>query len=349
LHAHYVRHGKQNLADLLVERAPADVARMLVAGHTEDGVFDVAVAAAELRGRSDGIAVAKAVRAAAHGGKGRLGAAGARAASPMLDDWLAPDLYTRELRELLAATGHLLDAVVPFETLGIRTRPFVHHDDLAVRARSIAEAHGVSHLELVIANTLSATVLPMSMSPVVLCVGAPLLDPSMVALFDLSVHRAMALVRTRTAALARIAPIDQAPTLAAYLRLHDPTLAVAHADPARVAEIEALLHKAGAVVAAAPEHSARARAVMESVGMRGASLGATATAWSWHIATLATGDLGLVFDAMSLATSAVGAPTAETERLRWLGKHVEARELLGFLVGEAYLEARARLAMVTPI
>ncbi|MBM4357244.1 MAG: hypothetical protein FJ096_03960 [Deltaproteobacteria bacterium] len=349
LHTHYVQHGKRALADALVERAPADLSRMLVAGHTEDGIFDVAVTAAELRGRSDGIAVARAVRAAAHGGKGRLGAAGGRAASPTLDDWLAPEPFGPALRELLAATGHVLDALVPFDSLGIRTRPFVHHDELAARAREIAAAHGVPNVELVIANTLSATVLPVSTSPVVLCVGAPLLDPSMSALVDLCIHRAMTLVRTRTAALTRIAPIDQVPTLAAYLRLHEPALEVPGTDPSRVAEIEATLRSAGGDRFVAAQHAELARAALEVVGARGAALGATATAWSWHVATLATGELGLVFDAMSFATSAVGAPSSEAERLRWLGKHVEARELLGFLVGEAYLEARSRLGMVSPL
>lgn len=348
LHAYYLRHGKRALADTLLERVPQEVTRHLLAGRTEEGLFDTAVVLAELRGRSDGVAVARAIRSSAHGGAARLGGAGARGAHPSLDDVVAPEAFSAELRELLAATGHVLEAAVPFEAIGLRTRPLTQHDAHVARAKEIASSHGIAGLELVVASTLSATIVPVSTVPVVLCVGAPLLDPSNLALFDLCLHRALTLVRTRTAALARVAPIDEWAVLAAYLRLHDPELAIDGVDGGRLEELGARMRAHAAGVRVEPQHVELARKAYAALGSRGLAVGASAVAWSWHVATLCVGDLALVFDAMAFATSAVGAPVGEAERLRWVGKHLEARELLGFLLGTRYLEARARLGLLVP-
>jgi tetratricopeptide (TPR) repeat protein len=348
LHGYYLRHGKRALADALLERTPAELARLLVAGRTEDGVFDALVAMAELRGRSDGVAVARTIRTAAHGGAGRLGGAGARGAHPSLDDLVAPEVFSAELRELLAATGHALDGATPFDGLGLRTRPLSVADPSVTRAREIASAHGLSSVDLVVANTLSPTIVPVSVSPVVLCVGAPLLAPAQRAQFELCVHRALTLVRTRTAALARTAPIDEGPVLAAYLRLHDPSLSVEGVDAGRLEELMARMRAHAPDLKVDARLASLARRAFESLGARHPALGASAVAWSWHVATLCVGDLGLVFDAMGYTTSSVGAPAREAERLRWLGKHLEARELLAFLVSVPHLEGRARLGLLVP-
>ncbi|MBM4376685.1 MAG: hypothetical protein FJ095_16505 [Deltaproteobacteria bacterium] len=348
LHGYYTRHGKRALADALLERTPGELARFLVAGRTEDGVFDAIVAVAELRGRSDGVAVARTIRSAAHGGPGRLGGAGARGAHPSLDELVAPEVFSSDLRDLLAATGHALDGASPFDGLGLRTRPLAASDPHVARAREIAAAHGLASVELVFANTLSPTIVPVSVSPVVLCVGAPLLDPSQRLQFELCVHRALTLCRTRTAALARTAPIDEWPVLAAYLRLHDPSLPVDGVDAGRLEELTARMRAHAPDLALDARLAGLARRVFESLGSRHPAVGAGAVAWSWHVATLCIGDLGLVFDAMGYTTSSVGAPSREAERLRWLGKHAEARELLAFLVSGPHLEARARLGLLVP-
>jgi hypothetical protein len=350
LHAFYLRQSKRGLAEGVLERIPLEVARLVVAGRLEPAVFDMAKAVAELRGRTDAVAVAEAVMAAAHGGDARLGAAGARAANGSLDDQFAPEVFGPELRELLAATGYILDAAAPFDSRAMRTRPLTHHDELVARAREIAAHHGLGEVDFVLANALPAVVMPVSMWPAVFCIGAPLLDPGNAPLFDLAFHRAANLVRTRTAALARTAPIAQWPLFAAYLRMHDPSIVVAGVEPAKLAEFEAAM-RAAAPADFAPDarQCALARYVFESIGVRGSSLGANALAWSWHVACVAGGDVGLALEAMAVAAGPQTLPPAGEERLRWLAKHLEARELLGFLIGDPHLEVRSRLGLLVPM
>ena len=349
LHAFYVRQSKRGLADALLERTLHELSRLLVSGRMDDGVFEIAKAVAELRGRVDGIAVAEAVRTAAHGGPSRIGAAGVRATDRGLDDLLAPEVFGPEFRELLAATGGLLDAATPFDSRAMRTRPLTHHDDLIVRAREIAAQHGLPDVDFVVANALSATIVPVSMSPAVFCVAAQLLDADNSALFELAFHRAATLVRSGTAAFARTAPIDQFAVLVAYLRLHDPTIVPMGVDLAKVAEVESRMRAVAQSFVAEPRLVALARYVFDSIGLRGSSLGGSAAAWSWHVTAVAVGDISLTLDAMALATAAAALPASGGERLRWLAKHSEARELFGFLVSDAHLEVRTRLGLIVPM
>lgn len=349
LHAFYVRQSKRGLADGLLERTLVELSRLLIAGRLDEGVFDIAKAVAELRGRVDGVAVVEVVRTAAHGGSSRIGAAGRRAGQHDLDGLLAPEVFTPELRELLQATGHLLDAATPFDSRAMRTRPLTQNEEFVTRAREIAKQHGLSEIDFVVANALPATVVPVSMSPVVFCVAASLLDSASVAFVELAVHRAAVLVRTRTAALARTSPIEQWPVLAAYLRLHEPKLVPLNVDPTKLDELEARMRGATPSFVPDPRLAALARTVFDSMGHRGSSLGGSGLSWSWRVAAMAHGDIGVTLDAMALAVGTTPLPQAGLDRIRWLTKQPEARDLFGFLVSDAHLAVRSRLGLIVPM
>jgi len=85
--------------------------------------------------------------------------------------------------------------------------------------------------------------------------------------------------------------------------------------------------------------------VVGSLGSRASQLATALNQWANRAALLAVGSPLTAVRALALASNAE-LPAAGPERLRWLGRHAEARDLAIFSVTEAYIEARKRLGVV---
>jgi hypothetical protein len=80
--------------------------------------------------------------------------------------------------------------------------------------------------------------------------------------------------------------------------------------------------------------------------MRASTLGAMALAWANRTALLAVGDPNAALQAIAWSHGAKdGAPASSDERVAWLCRTHEAKDLLTFGIGDTYAEARDRLGL----
>jgi tetratricopeptide (TPR) repeat protein len=339
----YHREGKPELADTLLERAAADVQRSLAAGRFEEPLFVLSVAVAEMRGQHDLATASKATLAAIAGQPAATLGGGFGAADPALDELLAPEVFSLGLRKLLAATGTLIEAAAPFDLRSLRAKPPSGHDPLLARTRQIAAAYGVLDVEVVVTGSLGTSVVAASLEPPVLCFGNSVLELERGDLGEFLIHRAVKLLQTRTAVFARTAPIDLWPMLAAYLKVHDPGIALLGADPGKVEDYYQRMHALGGR-AVDPQLKLVASEVAQSIGNRAANLHASACSWGSRTALLAMGDPYLALDAIAVANNQ-SMPLSTAERLRWITRQAEARDLVAFSISDAYASLRARLGL----
>jgi hypothetical protein len=81
--------------------------------------------------------------------------------------------------------------------------------------------------------------------------------------------------------------------------------------------------------------------VVGSIGSRASQLATALNQWANRTALLAVGSPLTALRALALSASAE-LPPEGAERLRWIARHADARDLLTFSVSEQYAEARAR-------
>jgi hypothetical protein len=86
--------------------------------------------------------------------------------------------------------------------------------------------------------------------------------------------------------------------------------------------------------------------VAGSIGMRASTLGAMALAWANRAALLAIGDPNAALQAIAWSHgSAQGAPMKPDDRVAWLARTHEAKDLMTFSISDAYAEVRERLGL----
>jgi hypothetical protein len=172
--------------------------------------------------------------------------------------------------------------------------------------------------------------------------GTALLEAPQAEPREFLIHRALKLLQTRTAPLVRTAPIDLWPLLAAYLKLHSPSFAPQGVDQRRLGQYHQRM--APHARPADPKVSRLAAEVIANIGNRASSLNSASAAWGSRAALLAMGDPHVALTAVAWATgNPQGPPEHGEERVKWISRKAEARDLVVFLVGEEYERARAAL------
>ena len=346
LYEFYVRNEKVSVADTLLERAAADVRRGLGAGRFERPLFGLAAMVARMRGQHDAANMARATLAAIEGVRESVGGADLAAGSQQLDERLAPDVFNLAFRSLLGATASLLDDAVPYDLNALRAKPLPPEAaSVLARTREIAGAYGLSQINAFVTSTLGAVCVPGRVEPPTLVFGLPLVKSERSDVREFLIHRAVKALQSRTAALARTAPIDLWPLVAAYLKTHNPSYEPVGADPAKLNQFFERL-KAVAPTPLDAQLIRWAGEVADTIGNRGASLNTAANAWGSRAALLATGDPYLGVEAIAWAMGkADDLPQSGAERVRWVGRQAEARDLIVFSVSEEHAELRRGLDM----
>ncbi len=345
LYAYYQRNGQEPAAGILLDRASADVRRGLGAGRFEAPLFAMAQTVAELRGQADAAEIAQATLGAITGEAAYIEGGGLLAAQAELDDDTAPDVLTLPFRQLLRATGDVMDEATPFDLSSVRAKPLPpQNSDVEERTREIAAAYGLHSVEIVATNALGRVCIPARAEPPTLCFGLPLVTAPETDVREFLIHRALKVLQTRTAALSRTAPIDLWPMVAAYLQLHDVTFEPQGVDANKVKTFKERM--ARAMPPPDPAVSDLAREVIGSIGNRASSLNTITNAWGARTGLLALGDPNLALQAIAWASgNAQGPPTSGPERVRWIGRQAEARDLIVFSVSEGYANARTKLGV----
>jgi hypothetical protein len=340
------RAGKGAAVTLLLDRTASDARRALSTGRFELGLFTTLAAVARLRERGEAAAIAEATLAAVEGRPSELPAAGTRAADSGLDDAIAPDLLTPAFRALLAKAGEVLDAGVPIDLKGLRVMPLpLSSSGPYAETKDLARAFGLAEVEVFVSPALGAVCVPASSYPPQIVIGQPLLSSSEDAVRRFLLTRALKIVRAKACALSRSAPIDLLPLVNAFLLLFAPDWQPTQADNAKLRDMHARLSRAKPA-RLDPEIGALTLEVIGSLGNRTSTLHTVVNGWGNRVALLACGDLSTALSAIARAAGHSSGPAATgPERVTWIGRNAEARDLVVFTMSEAYAEVRAKLGV----
>lgn len=341
------RTGQAPAAHVLLDRAVADARRALSTGRFEPYLFGTLATVAMLRDRPDAARVAQSIVAALDGADAlTLDGAALRAGDLSLDDLLAPDVLTPAFRDLLRSTGPLLDTAVPYDLTSIRATPLpVAHAALGEEIRQIAAAYGILALHVQVSGVLGSVCVAASAHPPTLVLGQALVTSPRADVREFLVHRAMKVLQANAAVLSRTAPIDLWPLVAAYLRTLVPSFSPPGVDAAKLGDWQSKLAK----VAPPPgdaQTSLLATDVIGTIGNRASMLNTIVNGWGDRTALLAVGDPNVALSGIAAAGGHLNAPPPSgKERVTWIGRNTEARELVVYAVSDAFAELRARLGL----
>ena len=86
--------------------------------------------------------------------------------------------------------------------------------------------------------------------------------------------------------------------------------------------------------------------VIGSIGNRASTLNTAINGWGARAGLLAVGDPNVALTGIAWAGGHTNQPPAAgKDRLTWIGRNAEARELIVFSVSDGYSDARARLGL----
>ncbi len=339
----YQRTNQAQAATVLLDRAVTDARRALGAGRFEPYLFSTLATVAELRGKIDAARVAKIAVSALEGEDALLEGVGGTAGDPALDDLLAPEVITPAFRELLVRVGPVLDTAVPFDLAAIRATPLPPQQaDMADEVQSLAGFYGLTDVRVLVSAALGAVCVPATAHPPTLVFGQALVAAPRAEVRTFLVHRALKVLQINAGAFARTAPIDLWPLLAAFLRAYSPSFAPQGVDAGKLNDFYGRVTRAMGGKPD-PQLGILAADVIGSIGNRASTLGTAVNGWGNRTGFLAVGDANAALAGIAWSSGNTNAPPPSgKDRLTWIGRNAEARELMVFTVSDAFAAARTR-------
>ncbi|HEY0463985.1 MAG TPA: hypothetical protein VGC79_07240, partial [Polyangiaceae bacterium] len=340
------RHGETRATQVLLDRAATDARRALATRRFEPGFFEVLATVAELKSAGDSALVARATLAALHGEEVPVPAAGPIAGDPRLDELLAPELVSPPLRALLQKSGDVLDAAYPVDLRTMRAQPLpASAAAFTSYVQQVASSFGVRALEVLSSPTLGAVCMPVGGATPQLVFGQALLDSEDDAARYFLMIRCLKILQGKAATLSRTAPIDLWPVLAAYLSIFAPNWIPQGVEAKKLGEAQRRIQSM-----MPPKFDddvpVLALEVIGAIGNRASLLGTALHQWGNRTALLSAGSLVASLRGVSFAVGQPGGPPKDgAERVKWIVRNPEARDLATFCVGEQYAEARTRLGL----
>jgi hypothetical protein len=300
-------------------------------------------AVAELRGAHDAASLATATLMALSGEDMPVSATGQAAGDIRLDDHLAPDLVTPALRSLLKKAGDVLDAAFPVDLRAIKAAPLpVNSQAFVAFVQNVGQSFGLRGLEVLVSPSLGPVCMPVSTNPPVLVFGQALLDHTDDAARFFLLMRCLKILQGRAAALARTPPIELPAVTSAFLALFAPNWTPQGVDAKKLSEAQAKLQQAmrGRLDDDVP---VLALEVIGSIGNRMSQLGTAIHQWGDRTGLLAVGSPNAALRGLALVAGQLAGPPSGPERVKWVIRNPEARDLAVYSVSEPYAEARGRL------
>lgn len=339
----YQRHGEDAALKVLLDRAANDARRALSTGRFDAGFFRLSATVSELRGNADGALIARATLAALEGGAPiAIQGAGAAGGAPALDDVLAPDLLSPPLRSLLAKAGDALDAAYPLDLRSIRAQMLpAEAGDIKAQLQQLGATFGVHNIEVFVSPNLGLECTAVSTAPPQLVIGQELLQTEDAAVRFFLLFRALKTLQGHAAALSRTAPIDLAPVFTAFLSVFADNWTPQGVDAKKFAVAKQRIAQA------LPRNldndvPVLALEVIGALGNRATQLGTAIHEWGNRTALLGIGDPMACLRGISLSAQGAPIPESGPDRLKWIQRNPEARDLAVFSVSDRYTEARKR-------
>lgn len=337
------RHQSGAPRGLILERAGKDARRHLDGGHIDPALLDTLGRVARLSHSADEAAACFHARAAFLGEDAEaLEAAGTDGLRSQIEDALSPRGLSAALRSVLRKTGAAMDSSISVDLGALGARPLLE-GDTASRVAELATAMAWPSVELFVSNQVGARCLSVSSHPPRLVVGSeiealPTLSREYLLL------RAFKLQQMGAGAIARSKEEDRWPLLAALLHLFCPHWQPPLVDSRKVAKARALLEQGLARVGYDDDVPMLALEAIGALGGQVHGLGDAPRILANRASLVGVGSLAAVFDAMAAGEGKRIAPTGPS-RFRWIESHPEARDLVLFMTGPAYTDARALLGL----
>ncbi|HVY27811.1 MAG TPA: tetratricopeptide repeat protein [Polyangiaceae bacterium] len=339
------RAGEQRAATVLLDRAATDARRALATGRFDPALFEMLAAVAELRGASDAASLATATLMSLTGEDMPVAATGQAAGDARLDDQLAPDLITPALRALLKKAGDLLDAAYAVDLRAIKAAPLpAGAQPFVAFVQNVAQSFGLRGLEVFASPALGPVCMPVSANPPIIVFGQTLLDHSDDAARFFLLMRSLKILQGRAAALSRIPPIELPAVVSAFLSLFAANWTPQGVDAKKLSEAQAKLRQAMRT-RLDDDVPVLALEVIGSLGTRVSQLGTALLQWGDRCGLLAVGSPNAALRGLALAAGQLAGPPPGPERVKWVIRNPEARDLAVFSVSEAYADARSRLGV----
>jgi tetratricopeptide (TPR) repeat protein len=339
------RHGNEKPLELLLDRAIKDTGRALRTGRFSRDIFSALETVAILRGDAQAAAVARAAVNALEGEPTEpLAAFGPAACSVNVDDIIAPEIVNASLRALLKQTGAVLDEAFPMDLKALRATPLPpSSSDLQDAIVAAASVMGLRDVQVYASPALGPTCVPIGSNPPTVVLGSTMVTTEDTPVRDFLLIRALKIVQTRGSVLSRTAPIDLMPLVAALIKTFAPSYQPSGIDARRFSES---FQRLSAVKPASidPDVSALALEFAGSLDNRASTLNVAINGWGDRAALLAQGYLTIALKAIAWAGGhPSGPPASGRDRMTWIGRNTEARDLIVFVASEGYGEACNRL------
>ncbi len=329
---------------VLLDRSAAEARRALHTGRFEVAFFEILATVASLRDQIESSQVADAMVSALRGEASDLPGVGLLAVNPRYDEILAPELLNLPLRAMLQRTGWAMDAALPLDLGPLQVTPLKDKNVTQLsRCQELAGQFDLADLSILVSPVTGYACIPVQSRPPVLVIGQQLLELKSESTRDFLLIRAMKILQTHTACLARAAPVDLWPLLAAYLGQFLPNWQPAGVDNRRLEDAKLSMRS---VLADGYTHdmAALAQDVVVALGNRASQLGEAVNEWGSRAALLALGSPSSALDALLLATATGPVPKeAALERVKWVNRHAEARNLAIFFVSDGFMQLRGQL------
>jgi hypothetical protein len=211
--------------------------------------------------------------------------------------------------------------------------------------RNIAEGYGLHGVQVHSSTVLGSVCVPVSTHPPTLVLGHALVTSAREDVRSFLIHRALKVIQTNAAAISRTAPIDLWPLLAAYLKAFNPTWVPQGVDQGKLTELYARITRA-MPKDLGPDVQTLAADVIGSIGNRASTLNTVINGLGDRAGLLAVGDLNLAITGIAWAGGHTNAPPPSgKDRMTWIGRNAEARELVVFSVSDTYADARHKLGL----
>ncbi len=332
--------------DLLLERASSEARRALATGRFQVQFFDSLEAVAKLREDESARVIVASSLAALRGEELTLDGAGAAALDDIYDDLLAPEALQLPMRALLRKAGHIIEHAYPFDLESIAATELEPESrEWNEQLRAVAESVGVVDLRVLQSERLGHVCVAAACSPPTVVFGTLLLNSSDVRARDFLFARATKLLQVRASSLANASPIELWPMIAAFLSAMAPDWSPTGLDTVRFAAARSAMSAAVDGAQRAPLADLAAE-VAHSIGNRASQMGQLVNQWAARSALLAIGSPAAALRGLACTFGHPPAPPAEpAERLKWVTRHAEARDIMSFSTTEAYAEARRRVGL----
>lgn len=339
----YQRAGDASALQVLLDRSVTEARRALHTGRFDLSLFEVLACVAHLRNEPQAAESADAVVAALTGQPMIVRGTGSAAFDPRHDEGLAPELLNLPLRAMLQQSGWALDSVSPVDLRAYAATPLSQADpQLYEYALQLAAGFAIDDVQLWVTDKAGCNCLPLQSRPPILLLGRSLVSQSNPKIREFLLIRALKCAQAHMTALARTANVDLGPLIAAYLSSFLPDWQPTGVDMKKVEDFRRQLAQQ---LPHGYDHgmSPLAQDVVVALGNRASQLGAAVYEWGSRTALLALGEPALALDAIAVASGGGPLPGDTGERIKWIARHAEARNVMVFAVSDAYLRLRTQL------